>query len=433
MFKSITKGLLVGAMALGFAGTAGATVYEINIYGASAQYKFWNNAADDFHASKLCASSDIYGARDSSKKHGISVCAGQDGFGGLYGAGYNGDNNTYVIRYSSKASYDGIRSVQGLNPDGVDSDCGDDGMRKMADETQTTFPSGSEGVVSGLKCCDVTIGASDVAAETFDQESHGYLLGDDTTSGWEDRSISGLTMDPDYLVYRPVVVPFSFFANVDVPDSLQDNMTRLMAVSLFNGQIIDWDEFLDADDAEYGTGKEVVICMRHAGSGTVATLNAAVMRKDKKLVTTQVAPTDFLHLIGASPVIYFYDGSSDMMNGIQRNAGYADGAAVGYADSDKISDITTPPTSGYTNCVRMNYMGEVGNRSNIVNGLYDFWSAQWLFESDEDPQDIQDLVEDLAEFASDPANIPSANSNWWAAQDEMKWEKSTDYAYPTRK
>lgn len=425
MFKSIAKGLLVGAMALGFATTAGATVYEINIYGASAQYKFWNNAADDFHASKLCAAADIYGARDAGKKHGISVCAGQDGFGGLTGAGYNGDNNTYVIRYSSKASYDGIRSVQGLNPDGVDADCGDDGMRKMADEDNTTFPSGSEGVVSGYKCCDVTIGASDVAAETFDQESHGDLLGH-TPGSWQDRVIKDITMDPDYLVYRPVVVPFSFFANVDVPFN---NMTRLMAVSIFSGQVIDWSDF----DPDYTGGKEIVVCMRHAGSGTVATLNAAVMRKDNNLVINQVGPFDFLHLINSSPVTYFYDGSSDIMNGIQNNGGFADGAAVGYADSDKISSITTPPATGYTNCKRMTYQGVVGDRKNIVNGQYDFWSAQWLFESNDDPQPIQDLVADLADFASDPAHIPTANSNWWAAQDEMKWEKANDFAYPSKK
>lgn len=439
MFKSITKGLLIGAMALGFATTAGATVYEVNIYGASAQYKFWTSAAPAYHAFKNCAAGDIYKATGKvmSRDNGIAVCAGQDGFGGLTGQGYNGDQDTYVIRYSTNASYDGIWSVQGLDYNATQECAPNLGERYMADEGSTTW--GTE-TITGLKCCDVTLGASDVAASTFKQKSHGQTLGN-YGGAVIDRDITGIEMDPDFLVYRPIVVPFSFFSNVAVPDTVEYNMSRVMATSLFSGQVVEWQDYLASTDPEYNTAKQVVLCGRHAGSGTWATLDAAVMRGDYGLVQSEVKPTDFMHVLGLAPVVWFNNGSSDMMRCINTNgdpsydgvsAPWTNGAAVGVADSDKISATVTPdPSSSYPNVRRMTYNGYVGDAENIQHGRYTYWSAQWLFQDDQDDQEIIDLCDDLAAFASDPSYNPVPL--WWSAQDDMLWTKDNDFQQPYRK
>ena len=58
MIRQVIKGITVGAALLGIvAGTASAADYAINIYGASAQHKFWLNLAPDYLADKGCTPS----------------------------------------------------------------------------------------------------------------------------------------------------------------------------------------------------------------------------------------------------------------------------------------------------------------------------------------------------------------------------------------
>jgi hypothetical protein len=426
MLKKLVKTAIFGCTIIGLAASANAADININIYGASAQFKFWSAAAGDFLEDQGCAPADVYSASDDDK-HGITMCAGtEEG-----GSGINGDNNNYYIRYSSKASYDGIRSVQGIDVEGLSTGCPDEGYRQMADETAVTWTAGG-GADTGLDpatdltCKDVTIGASDVAAETFGQSSSGALKG---PNGGDptDRDIYNLTVDAgNYNSFRPIVVPFAFFRNANAGTPVPfDNMSRLMATAIFSGQASDWNQF-DPTLASL----PIVVCLRHAGSGTHATLDAAVLRGDYPLLTQEITG------IPGLPTVYFNDGSSDEMRCVGGGtiSGYDGIGAVGYADADKvIMDGGTgeyhDPTK-YGDIKLMTWMGEEAVKENIINGKYDFWSAQWLYASKSEDTAVLDMIDDLVAFASDPANLPSSKADYWSAQDEMMVEKVTDFTYP---
>lgn len=420
MFKKLVKIAVVGGALLGFAAGVNAAEININVYGASAQYTFWNAAAGEFLKSQGCADADISIAADTSSTHGITRCTN-----------LNGD--LVYIRYSSKASYDGIRSVQGLDPDGVAAADGcASNERKMADETTVDW---SGGTVTSLTCKDVTVGASDVAAATFGQGSNGALKGP-AGGDYESRSIYNITMDSSYHVYRPIVVPFAFFRNANTTTPVPfDNMSRLMATAIFSGQATNWQQF-DPTVADL----PIVVCMRHAGSGTHATLDAAVMRGDYNIMQNEALPGSDPVTLGLQPVTYFNDGSSDLMRCVGGGSidGYDGIGAVGYADSDKV--IMDPPITGeyhnakYGDVKLMTWQGEAAVKANIVNGKYDFWSAQWLYSAPNEPDAVANLVTALAAFASNPTNLAlSGKGDYWAAQDEMKVEKVNDFTYPSFK
>lgn len=439
MIKKIVQTAIIGGSLLGLIGSANAAKIEVNLYGASAQYEFWTAAAPGFLTYMGCNPSDIYTAKDNGNKHGIAMCAGSEV--PENGTGFNNDNNTYYLRYSSKASYDGIRSVQGLDPDSVSGTCLDN-ERMMADESTTNW---GTTVVGSLTCKDVTIGASDVAAETFQQESHGLKYGPwvDSTNTYENKAIYNITMDPNYNIFRPIVVPFAFFRNANTSTPVPyDNMSRLMATSIFSGNVTDWNQF---DPTK--TSLPIIVCMRHAGSGTHATLDAAVMRGDYTLMINEALPGSFEVMFGLVPETYFNDGSSDEMRcigGAGSRTGYTTYTgvgAVGYADADKVIMSDGTPlapnnipgeyhdVAGYGDLKLMTWQGEAATKSNIVNGKYDFWSAQWLYAAPAD-SGTGSLVEALSNYASIPANMPPAKATYWAAQGEMKVEKATDFTYP---
>jgi len=386
MMRRMITAIFIGACIFAMVGAAGAEV-NINIYGASAQYNFWNDAADDFLLDKGCTGvqqakgNDTYG----TKNHGITkgTCAGE----------------TWYIRYSAKASYDGIRSMQCIDPDGVTT-CTNKCERKLADETQTNW---TGGVVQGLACKDINIGASDVEAGAFRQESHGQLNGH-LGGGWVDKVMDSSTIyDTGLSNYRPIVVPFAFFRNTSVPYT---NMSRMMAVHIYSGQIWNWNDF---DPAQ--ASQDIVICLRHAGSGTHATLDAVVMSGGGNLITEE---GDGMLI----PVAWFNESSSNMMDCIDDLAG-----AVGYADAD------ANVAGGYTNAILMNYEGVSAAKSNIVNGTYIFWAAQWLYVDSIVPNSP---IDQLATWAADPANMPVARAPYWAAQDEMQVGKSNSFTFPVR-
>ncbi|MGD9162204.1 MAG: hypothetical protein PVG39_27590, partial [Desulfobacteraceae bacterium] len=307
MLKKLVKAVVVGGTLLAVsAGVANAAEYNVNIYGASAQYKFWSDAAAAFLDDKC--NTTVQWAKDSADKQGIAYCSD-----------YDTTHDEVYIRYASKASYDGIYAVSGQDPLGNSGIC-EDYERMMADETTTTFGNyvaggeAPEGVIE-YACKDITVGASDVNIATFDQESHGLKYGPRTTSNpWFDSEMKDLEWPAGFTpeVMRPIVVPFSFFRNANPTTAPNKNDLILSeAAQIFSGKITNW---MQIDPTLSAPGIELVVCMRHAGSGTVATLNAAVMSKSSfSLVKDQVLKTDIPYIVGASPVIYFNEGSSDMM------------------------------------------------------------------------------------------------------------------------
>jgi opacity protein-like surface antigen len=120
--KKGMKTLALAASVLALAGTAQAATVDINVYGASAQYLFWNDAADNFLISRGCTG--VTQAQDTSGKHGITTgtCS----------------SDTVNIRYSAKASFESCLSLNGTtNPDS----CPSPTQRKMAHSvTDTQHP-----------------------------------------------------------------------------------------------------------------------------------------------------------------------------------------------------------------------------------------------------------------------------------------------------
>ena len=454
---------------------------SINIYGASAQFKYWTAAAPNYLQTRGCAAGDTYFAEAKDfgdRDNGIAICAGGTpvGAGNQSGNGIGGQ--TVCIRYSTNASFEGVYAASCENPlikdqtanDGFPN-CTDPCTRLLADERTVSIPTaGVKGTINQLDCRDVTIGASDVQAATFNQESHGALKGP-CGGDWEDRDIRNVD---DYLctgddvtgvhdVYSPVVVPFTFFRNtepgVEVPFY---NMNEPMAAYLFSGAISDWSQFdhnLNGDNTEdvmqsppvrtYPAGDQfpVTLCMRHAGSGTHATLDAAILHHwGRTLVKDQVLSTDPLYSFNLSPQIYFNKGSSDLMRCVCGGCPPFDSVgAVGYADADKIlsSSFVDAP------CERMLWTGFGCTTDNctggpldtedifkdaITDGRYTFWSNQRMHVCDPDVVDCGTgvSVADLMAYAEDPSNLPSNKATWWAAGSEMQWQKNNDRERPVR-
>ena len=431
MFKKMIKGLVIGGAALTMAATAAqADVIELNLFGASAQYKFWTEAAPGFLEDQGCPVEDIHSAEGEvdGRDAGFSICIGADGYQGVAATATTPSTDTMIMRYATNASYDGIQAVTGTWTSTTETpECGTSNLNQRK-QAVVGHPSITSGSVSATAYMAVHIGASDVAASTFGQSSYGDLYGH-RGGDYTTREIGGYA-DPELMGFtkaRPVVVPFAFYANNDVPF---DNITREMAVSLYAGQIKDWNEF----DTTLAS-KKVVLCLRHAGSGTHATLDANVMRGDAGLVQTQVKPTDGAFLFGFSPVTWFNKGSSDELKCVAQNAG-----AIGYADSDKCdpdclaqaTDGTAVEDTTFGGYVkRLTFQGVPANKAQIVDGQYGFWSAQWLYYAA--TGDLVDLIEDLDTYASNPANLPVKKAPYWAADSEMHFTKSTDFSMPQKK
>jgi hypothetical protein len=424
MFKKVLKGVVIGGAVLAMAGAANADKLQINLYGASAQYKYWTSQADEFLLAQGCNAADIFSATNADQADadpavhdrdaGLSVCLGDVAVQGQTGGGINGD--TVIVTYTTNASYDGVRAVT-ADPAYDEDGCGPANRLLPDVETATLVAYPGNGTsITDLTCQDVHIGASDVSARTFQQTSTGELTGP-RGGGVVTRSVvfPHDLMDPEALGYqvdRPIIVPFGFFANEGVPF---DNLTRLMAVSIFNGQVANWSDF-------GGATVPMTVCLRHAGSGTAATLDAAVMRGDYPLAKTEIRSDDILVTLGLAPTIWFNKGSSDEMKCVGHTS--APGG-IGYADVDK---CLSGCGGKYGPVKTMTWQGvnPEDGKSVIQNGLHDFWSAQWLYSNETGELDA--LIDALALYAS-----TADTHTYWSTQNGMKWEKATDFTFPKKK
>jgi ABC-type phosphate transport system substrate-binding protein len=450
--KKVIKASILGLSVLAMASAAQAADYEINIMGASAQSGFWNTNARIFLADATglgCTSTTVYGNKDNGATVGTN-CTPAAGLGISIAT-----SDRVIMRYIAKASIWGPMAANG--DDIVDDPCG-------AGEFTMLDVDNCPGGVCASKCVNVTYGASDVSGEAFTQSSVGYILGPMTDGDYDsenptstddyysegENSYSGY--DASNLNYvRPVVVPFSFFVTEDVP---VDNLSRLQAVLAFSGQATNWEDIgVDADGTSADT--KMTICLRHAGSGTHATLDHAVMHGDASLVGVED-----IDGTGGS-IKWFNEGSSDLMKCMTyagQNVWPTPTAyAIGYADSDKCSSTSAMTKAeaialgstwsstcsavtfdGYTssNVKRIKYQGLPGDRTSIKNCMYPFWAAQYLYyDADEvnvaSPVNNNDKIHKaLYTYMANPAKVSGI---FWATQDEMKCMKDTDFKFPTKK
>jgi ABC-type phosphate transport system substrate-binding protein len=193
-----------------------------------------------------------------------------------------------------------------------------------------------------------------------------------------------------------------------------DNLTRTQAINLFAGNINNWTKlpgFDSADAANLG----VQICLRHAGSGTHATLDKAVFRGDANIKKTAVT-------IGTAAKAYFFQSSSStktaepgMLQCIESNGNRTSGyVAVGYLDADAVDD----------DMLQLKYQGVAATSENIIKGAYDFWSQQTLYALNN-----TNAVKSLTGYAS--TDIPNSKEGVWVPAADLKVTKSTDESIPT--
>ena len=503
--KKTSKALMIGASLLACAGAAqAASTYQINVTGASAQFNFWNDMAGTWLQTGPagCTPAQITQALTVDNKRGYAKCT-------------NSAGDTYILRYTSNASYDGITALQGTaDPDSCNGGAGTI-LRKYADDT--VAPDGTGHIPNANVVCRATvIGASDVNAASLSQSSQGAKLGPLGKPGVDDGAITttdymcGPTAtvnsqgtktkvfidanasSPNALTnnVNHLAVPFSFFVNKGVTwkkcasganaggfcqddadcggtagqhtictSQTIDNLSRLQAVLLFSGTVTNWGQF-----GNYFDAKPVILCLRHAGSGTHATLDNAVMKGSwgKGLVT--VAKNNYAtngsqqtyNVAGvtggtstALNYIWFNNGTSDLQNCLTgqiydtvlgaNQAARADLGIVGYMDSDQ------PDTATY---VQVKYNGVKASRQALRNGWYDFYTMQNIYYNTGDATNfspVNSLITNgstgIIAFASNPNNLvnhtnPLTNVNeslFWATKGELRFTKSSDTVYPVTK
>jgi len=430
--KNLLGSLIAGTAMLAIASASFASTVEVNIYGASAQFTFWKAVAPNWINSLSQCSSATVTSKIFDGNNAVSFANCSDG-------------NEYIVRVSSKASYDAIYSLEGndslANFGSTAEGCaagdpGDPGSslepyyRKMVDETSC-----SGTTCSALKCVRVTIGASDVAAASFTQGSQGQQY---WNSGSQiTRAFSGIpTNTPNALsVKNPFVVPFAFYVNTSnatLNSALNGNLTRSMAVLLFSGQITDWSQF----GSSFPTNVPVVLCMRHAGSGTHATLDYAVMEGNgwgaSPVSAENAASIDGANYDNTMPTIYFNDSTGTEQSCINSNAG-----AIGYYDADKASS-TTHLVSGQGSTIQLAYQGVYPSATAVAYGIYDFWTIENAYYN---PTRL--TTDGLTSFVTGTngvlpyvsGNIPSTETAFWvdtnpnSTQTHLIVSKTSDQSY----
>lgn len=433
MKKQITGTLAATAALLAIAGIAQAAPAELNIYGASAQYLYWNAQAQNFASTVLGCTATA--PTNNGGKHGF--VAATNCTSTLVPVNAATGKRDLDIRYSGIASAEGPLSVAKQAPldAALAAGCNiANGERQMFASTTTTV------------CKPVHVGTSDVAGESLVQASTGQKLG---PMGGGAFSVALSGVDTSSLTpANTVVVPFGFFVNSGVTAttctaglignyataaaqcdtapgkgdgvlgaaSTITNISREEANMIFSGYVADW-----SDLGAYFTPKPVVACLRHAGSGTHSAFDLTVMNAAWGLNTAAEE---------VAGQIYFNQGSTDeikCINGATTATpnGSLNGA-IGYADADQAIGTTNVSQ----NVKQLKYNGFYPTRSAIRNGLYDFYTNAWLYTNPANSAATNAIANSLIAFAQDPANVPASKANYWASVAEMKFNRAADNSYP---
>ncbi len=392
--KKIMKAaaLSVSLVALASSAFAVGADKHLNIYGASAEFTFWTAFAPTYLTSTSvgCAATDS--KVDLSGKLGITIgsnCSSNDG-------------GRVILRYTSKNSIEGVRAAAGLAAtDGLNT-CTVAGERLQAAEPWVETAPGSGVFKASTACQKVDVGASDVSSDSFVQASNGYSNGNVVIPTGTDLNIdlTDPAMGPPAgtsfveTPRQPIIVPFSFFVNNDLSTTAVPNLTRQQVLLLMSGNIYNWKMF-----GKNYPDKQVTVCHRHAGSGTLATLDQAIMRGDRAL--SQWANPAAYDTSAPAAKLLFHDGSAGLMGCVNTNGSVdtnkdTTSIAIGYADSDanvSAVDAAGNETAKYNNVHRIKFNGggeglTPANKTNygysavkyeIANGAYEFWSAQWMY------------------------------------------------------
>ncbi|KAF0188072.1 MAG: hypothetical protein FD168_2073 [Desulfobulbaceae bacterium] len=412
--KKVINTAIFAAVIAGAAVTAQAADIQVDMYGASAQRDYWKDLGQTF-MTKTTAQGGMgcVSAHKAKKSSNQVVIKGET-------CTIAGGDDVYIT-YGSVASLEGVRAAKEVAPVVAEACATSNGnaFRTVVKVDSCTYPAWpAEGACTATVCSDIELGTSDVEGSSFDQSSkggiYGHLGGSVVDIALAAETTAGLKN------YKPTVVPFAFYANNDLggatPAAPLNNLTRTQALNLFGGKVYDWGQL-----AGFGAyaGKGVQLCFRHAGSGTHATIDKAVMRGDIALVTEEAVNG----LPGTLTDAFFYQSSDSTSGGmkqcIETNGGNGlagDYIAIGYMDADAL------PTAAMH---QLKYQGASAVDTDIANGSYDFWSAQNVYLKTSDDSAV---VQKMMAFAA--ANIPSAKTGIWVKANDLKVVKGSDTAIP---
>jgi hypothetical protein len=502
---AIAGALTVAGAGLAFANCAATTPLagdsscaDFNVYGASAEFNFFANEAQPFLANGL-------GCTDTTFNGGVPANEGTKE-GVFIGHHCLGGSTTVVYRFASKASWDGIVAITGENPLGQytnyagDVDSNGSAATGVAGGCQTisfferTFidesscPGGGTACTK-LLCATVNIGAADVAASEFAQSSQGRdIIGPKGNTSYTGvpspllkrtfpNGVATGTGNNALVDNKVFVVPFSFYVNKAVTvnkclgsatladngqfcktsadcsggatctTEVLDNISHPMAVQIFSGSADNWQDF-----GPWFVNLPMDVCLRHAGSGSHATLDWTVMRGTSLtdsgantlalLAQAEGGPGDSASttgnaaggtsgLEGGGGNLWFNDGTGDNLTCANRwTATTAPVGSITYADSDV--PAYSANASKLTNLQEVKYNGEWGRHAALVNGMYDFYTTEHLYTSVNSTAGVQGTIfNDLLTYAQgNPANLPAIEANYWALPCQMAYDKANMLQYP---
>jgi ABC-type phosphate transport system substrate-binding protein len=457
--------LLLGALA--FAGQAAA--YELNLWGASAQFQLYTQSANNFltNAPNDCPAANIVQTSNGSS---LSITTG---------TGCTGTNgSTVTLRVSSKASYDGVLALQGEAWSG-DKTNASEGTTYFCNPGTAVDPNASNVGIYPASCNPGVAGDScdyyyrvmykDTTGALGCKRVHLALADADPASLNENSPLryfpNGVSYPAGFNHYNPLVVPFGFYVNTDVTESVcsggvndgQDcnqsdttatctsgtncdcpggtceapaqlkNITRLQAFQIYTLQVSNWSDF--------GGGYvniPITVCMRDAGSGSLATMDYGLFRSNGKFIDPTVGlPTTTL------PGIIWNDGTGAEVSCVNANPG-----AFGFADADYALSMdplwtalgkAEPATYATTYPLKLD--GVAPSRRSIRNGVYDnFWSIEWVLENPNNPDYTSGIASHamvtnsnsngLIDQVSNPTIISATDrKDFWASMCEMKYMK----------
>ncbi len=224
------------------------------------------------------------------------------------------------------------------------------------------------------------------------------------------------------------------------------NLSRLQIVSLFAGKIKHWSDF-----GEWFTDKPVTLCMRHAGSGTHATLDLGVMQGvdgngwGDAIVQTEQRATNVTQ--ATLPIAYFNDQSTDIANclnwaGNRSSVANPSGGAVDTYYSDPNGSTSQNGAIGYQDGDKSNGTyytqvlldGVLPNRATMRNGVYNnFWTINRMLIGDTvtSAANLTKIYQDLYAFLTNPTNITaSSKGDFYGTSGELYPLKSTSLSFP---
>ena len=105
--------------------------------------------------------------------------------------------------------------------------------------------------------------------------------------------------------------------------------------------------------------------------------------------------------------------------------------AIGYADADQANSANT---------ASLKFNGVLPRRNTIRNGMYDFFTNEWLFKNTAGvpaTSNAGKLITKLYNYSKDPANLTTAKigtkASYWATEQEMSFNKISDTTYPAKR